>query len=147
MQLGTLGKLEDQAIDKFGKTKDDKYKNLLKDIINLNSELFTKITDSPNLAEHLAQLRNNVRFLRDNEEELSDDKNKTPSEAYIGPLMKLLNKSLHDKELCDQIIKTLVSFVNKKPSIFNTLFKSGCPKLLLQIIEKTQNRQLVNYEK
>ena len=144
LQLGTLRKLEDQGIDKYGKTKDDKYKNLLKDIINLNSEVITKSTDSPNLQQHLTQLRNNVGFLRDNEKELSDDKNKTPSENYISSLMKLLNKSLNDEDLCDGIIKTLIAFANKKPGICNQLVKAGCPRLLLQIMDKTQNRQLAN---
>ena len=144
LQLGTLRKLEDQGIDKYGKTKDDKYKNLLKDIIDLNSEVINKSTDSPNLIEHLTQLRNNVGFLRDNEKELSDEKNKTPSETYINSLMKLLNKSLNDEELCDSIIKTLIAFANKKPGICNLLVKAGCPRLLLQIMDKTQNRQLAN---
>ena len=35
LQLGTLRKLEDQVIDKYG--KQDLYKNLLKDVIGLNS--------------------------------------------------------------------------------------------------------------
>ena len=144
LQLGTLRKLEDQGIDKYGKTKDDKYKNLLKDIISLNSEVINKSTDSPNLIEHLDQLRNNVGFLRDNEKELVDDKNKPPSEIYINSLMKLLNKSLNDEDLCDGIIKTLIAFANKKPGICNSLVKAGCPRLLLQIMDKTQNRQLAN---
>ena len=66
LHLGTLRKLEDQGIDKYGKTKEDKYNKLLKDIINLNSEVITKSSDSPNLIEHLNQLKNNVGFLRDN---------------------------------------------------------------------------------
>ena len=72
LHLGTLRKLEDQGIDKYDKTKEDKYKNLLKDIIALNSEVITKSSDSPNLIKHLSQLKNNVGFLRDNEANLLD---------------------------------------------------------------------------
>ena len=106
LQLGTLRKLEDQVIDKYGKTKQDLYKNLLKSVIDLNSEVINKSTDSPNLIEHLGQLRSNVGFLRNNEKELINENNKTPSEGYITVLMKLLNKSLNDEDLSDSIIKT-----------------------------------------
>ena len=144
LHLGTLRKLEDQAIDKFGKTKEDKYKNLLKDIIALNSEVITKSTDGPNLIEHLNQLKSNVGFLRDNESDLVDDKGVIPSDLYVNSLMKLLGKSLNDEDLCDTIIKTLIAFANKKPGICTTLVKSGCPRLLLQIMDKTQNKTLAN---
>ena len=60
--------------------------------------------------------------------------------------MKILNKSLNDEELIDSIIKTIFVFGNKKPRICNVFVKSGYPKLLLQIMEKTQNKQLVNDE-
>ena len=60
--------------------------------------------------------------------------------------MKILNKSLNDdEELIDSIIKT-IAFGNKKPGIYNVLVKSGYPKLLLQIMEKTQNKNLANDE-
>ena len=144
LHLGTLRKLEDQGIDKYGKTKEDKYNKLLKDIINLNSEVITKSSDSPNLIEHLNQLKNNVAFLRDNENELADEKGTLPSETYVNSLMKLLSKSINDEDLCDAIIKTLIAFANKKPGICNTLVKSGCPRLLLQIMDKTQNKTLAN---
>ena len=142
--LGTLRKLEDQGIDKYGKTKENKYKNLLKDIIALNSEVITKSTDGPNLIEHLNQLKNNVGFLRDNESDLVDEKGVEPSDLYVNSLMKLLNKALNDEDLCDAIIKTLIAFANKKPGICTTLVKSGCPRLLLQIMDKTQNKILAN---
>ena len=142
--LGTLRKLEDQGIDKYGKTKGEQYKKLLKDIINLNSEVITKSSDSPNLIEHLNQLKNNVAFLRDNESDLADEKGVIPSDLYVNSLMKLLNKSLNDDDLCDSIIKTLIAFANKRPGICNTLVKSGCPRLLLQIMDKTTNKQLAN---
>ena len=144
MQLGTLRKLEDQGINKYGKTKAEKYQTLLKDIIELNSEVINKSSDTPNLMDHLSQLRKNVGFLRDNEKELSNDKEKTPSETYIGALMKLLNKSMNDEDLCDSIIKTLIALANKKPGICNLLVKSGCPRMLVQLKDKTQNRQLAN---
>ena len=144
MMLGTLRKLEDQGIDKYCKLKGDQYKKLLQDIIDLNSEVISKSTDSPNLITHLAQLRNNIPFLRENEKELSDSTDKTPSETYISSLVRLLNKSLNDEELCDSIIKTLISLISKKNNLCNLLVKLGCPRTLLQIMDKTQNRTLAN---
>ena len=143
LQLGTLRKLENQGIDKYIKLKNDKYKNLLKDITSLNSEIINKSTDSPNLMNHLSQLRTNVPFIRDNEKELTDDPTKTTSEIYIAGLISLLRKSLNNEDLCDSVIKTLIAFANKKPGICNQLVKAGCPRLLLQIMENAQSRVLV----
>ena len=56
--------------------------------------------------------------------------------------MKWLNKSLNDEELSDSIVKTLLALSNKKPRICNLLIKSGCTRLLLSIMGKTQNQQL-----
>ena len=58
--------------------------------------------------------------------------------------MKILNKSLNNEELIDFIIKTLIVLANKKPGICNVLVKSRYSKLLLQIMEKSQNKQLAN---
>ena len=58
--------------------------------------------------------------------------------------MKLINKSLNDEELIDSIIRTLITFGNKKPGICYVFVKSGYQKLLLQFKEKTQNKQLAN---
>ncbi|MBP3801733.1 MAG: hypothetical protein J6I85_06920, partial [Clostridia bacterium] len=143
LQLGTLRKLEDQAIDKFPKTKDDKYMTLLKDISSLNNEVINKSTDTPNLIGHLGQLRRNVPFIRDHEKELSNDPVKVEPEIYITSLMGLLKKSLNNEDLCDSIVKTLIAFANKKPGICNSLVKSGCPRLLLQIMDGAQSRTLV----
>ena len=143
LQLGTLRKLEDQAIDKFIKTKDDKYMTLLKDISSLNNEVINKSTDGPNLIGHLGQLRRNVPFIRDHEKELSNDPVKVEPEIYITNLMGLLKKSLNNEDLCDSIVKTLIAFANKKPGICNTLVKLGCPRLLLNIMDGTQSRTLV----
>ena len=51
-----MRKLEGQEIDKYGKTQQDLYKNLLKDVIGLNSEIINKSIDSWNLIAHLGQL-------------------------------------------------------------------------------------------
>ena len=143
LQLGTLRKLEDQAIDKYNKLKDDKYLTLLKDISSLNSEIINKSTDTPNLILHLVQLRKNIPFVRDHEKELSNDPVKITSELYIIVLLALLRKSLNKEDLCDSIIKTLIALANKKPVICNALVKAGCPRLLLQIMENAQSKNLV----
>ena len=58
--------------------------------------------------------------------------------------MKILKKSLNNEELIEFIIKTLIVLANKKPGIWNVLVKSRYSKLLLQIMEKSQNKQLAN---
>ena len=93
--------------------------------------------------EHLQQLRQNVAFIRDHEKELTDDPVKTTSENYIGALMTLLRKALSNEDLCDSVVKTLTAFASKKPEICNVLVKSGCPRLLLQIMDTAQSRPLV----
>ena len=143
LQLGTLRRLEDQGIDKFNKTKQDDYRTLLQNITNLNSEVINKSTDSPNLIEHLDQLRNNVTFIRDHEKDLSTDPTKTASDTYISNLMGLLRKAANDEDLCDSVVKTLIAFANKRPPVCNNLVKSGCPRLLLQIMDSAQSRPLV----
>ena len=57
--------------------------------------------------------------MKDNEKELSDAKNKLPSETYNNSLMKLLNKAQNDEDLSDFIIKTLIALANKKPAVAN----------------------------
>ena len=130
MQLGVLQKIEDEALKKYKELNDSKFKKLIMDIIELNAEIINKSTDSLNLIDHLSQLRNNVPFIRSNEKELIDDKKKTPTENYITVLVKSLVKSLHDEDLCDGIIKTLIALCNKKPTLCNLLVKLGCPRLL-----------------
>ena len=51
-----MRKLEGQEIDKYGKTQQDLYKDLLKDVIGLNSEIINKSIDSWSLIAHLGQL-------------------------------------------------------------------------------------------
>jgi len=143
LELGTLRKLEDQGIDKLNKTQQDNYRTLLRDITSLNNEVITKSTDGPNLMEHLQQLRQNVAFIRDHEKELTNDPVKTTSDNYIGSLMSLLRKALNNEDLCDSVVKTLTAFASKKPEICNSLVKSGCPRLLLQIMDTAQSRPLV----
>ncbi|MBP5693836.1 MAG: hypothetical protein J6X03_00025, partial [Bacilli bacterium] len=143
LQLGTLRKLEDQAIDKYINLKDAKYLTLLKDITSLNGEVINKSTDAPNLIGHLTQLRKNVPFIRDHEKELTDDPVKVAPEIYIAYLLALLKKVMSNEDLADSIIRTLIAFANKKPGICNALVKAGCPRLLCQIMEGAQSRNLV----
>ena len=84
---------------------------------------------------HLSQLRIKVPFIRDNEKELTDNPTKATSEIYITVLIALLRKSLNIEVLCDSVIKTLITFVNKNPGIRNQLFIKGCPRILLQIMK------------
>ena len=58
--------------------------------------------------------------------------------------MNLLRKSLGDENICHSIIKTLIAFANGKLDVCNLLVKSGCPRLLLQIMDNTQNKLLAD---
>ena len=145
LALGTLRKLEDQAKDNYSKYKDEKCKNLYKDIMELNNEIYDKSTDSPNLVDHLIQLHKNVPFVREKEKEIGNNKNGKPiSENCVNSLLNLFRKAIGDDDLSDQVIKNLIAFAENKKDVCNNLVRSGCPRLLMQVLDNTQNRQVAN---
>ena len=146
VQLGLLKKIEDNCIKNYLETKDEKYVQPLRDITQTNLDIFDKSTDSKNLIEQLAQFRKNLPFIKDNEALLKVGKvNNTPTlEKYINTLMNLFRKSIDDEDLDDNIIKTFITLTKKKPESCNLLVKAGCPRLLLQVMENTQNNKLAN---
>ena len=144
LELGTLRKIEDLAIKNFNESQDPKYRDINKDIIDLNVEVIEKSSDSRNLVEHCQQLRKNISFLSENEAALKSSDPNAPSrtEKYVSSLMKLFGKQINDENIAGAIIKTFIAFATKKPEVCNWLVKAGCPRLLLQVMENTQNKQL-----
>ena len=144
LELALLKKIEDNGIKNYNETKDNKYIEILKNVISSNIYFIDKSTDNKNLIELLIQLRKNISFLKENEDKLINEKNEGTIEIYINSLMKLFLKSLDDQNLCNEIIKTFINFVNIKPEICNLLIKNGCPRLLLQIMDNYQDKNIAN---
>lgn len=146
VQLGVLKKIEDNTIKNYQETKDEKYVQPLKDITQTNLDIFDKSTDSKNLNDSLSQLRRNLQFIKDNEDTLKFGKatDAPVLEKYVNSIMNLFRKLTDDEELVDGIIKTFITFTKKKPESCNLLVKAGCPRLLLQVMENTQNNKLAN---
>lgn len=141
LAMGTMRQLENQAINGYNTKKDEKCKNLLKDIMELNNEINDKSTDSPNLIDHLVQIRKNIPFIREKEKELGNNKSGKPlSEGCVNSLMNLFRKALGNDPLCDGVIKDLIGFADQRRNVCDNLVRSGCPRLLMQVLENTQNK-------
>ena len=142
LELALLKKIEDNGIKNYNETKEIKYIEILKNIISSNIYFIEKSTDNKNLIELLIQLRKNISFLKENEDKLINEKNEGAIENYINSLMKLLLKSLDDQNLCNEIIKTFIIFAKIKPEICDLLIKNGCPRILLQIMDHYQDKNI-----
>ena len=141
LALTALRKIEDGAIINFNKNKEEKYINLLKNIISLNNDIIYKSSDSENQIGHLKQLRKNASFLFKNEKILKL-KSQSIIEQYISSLNNLLRKNLDNEDLCFAIIETFIVLSNYYKEIYNLLVKGGCSKLILQFLELTNNSKL-----
>ena len=140
LALGTLRKIEDGAIINYTEKNDEKYLNLLKQIISLNIEIIDKSTDVENLVNHLNQLKKNASFLNKNENKF---KLAGPSiiEQFLNSLINLLRKNINE-DLCFLIIEAFIILSSYNKEIYNLLIKGGCPKLILQFLELTNNSKL-----
>ena len=140
LALATLRKIEDGAIINYNEKKEEKLITLLKQIISLNIEIIDKSTDVENQIGHLKQLKKNASFLYKNESQL---KIAGPSviEQFLNSLMNLLRKNLNE-DLCFLIIETFLILSSFNKEIYNLLIKGGCPKLILQFLELTNNNKL-----
>ena len=137
--LTALRKIEDGAIINYSKNNNEKYINLLGQIVTLNIEIIDKSTDSEIQINHLKQLRKNATFLHKNEKNI---KIQGPGviEQYISSLLSLFRKNINE-ELCFAIIETFIVLSNYNKEIYNLLVKGGYPKLSLQFLEATLNNQ------
>ena len=130
--MTALRKIEDGAIINYTKHNDEKYIDLLKQIITLNIEIIDKSTDAENQMSHLKQLRKNASFLYNNQVVLKTS-GQSIIELFINSLINLLRKNINE-ELCYSIIETIIVFSNYNKEIYNLLVKGGCPKLILQFL-------------
>ena len=145
LALNTLRKMEDQAVDDYTKSNNEKCKNLLKNIIGLNNDIFKKSSDSPNLVDQLKQVNKNKDPLKGKEKDLAGDDGKPIDEKYVSSIMDLFKKSpIDDEVLCHNIIKTLTPLAEAKPENCDKLSDENCPKILLQILDNTNNKNLAD---
>jgi len=138
--LTALRKIEDGAIINYSKNEEEKYINILKQIISLNIEIIDKSTDVENLISHLKQLRKNASFLNQNEQKIKL-MGSSVIEKYLNSLINLLRKNINE-DLCFAIIDTFIILSSYNKEIYNLLVRSGCPKLILQFLELTNNNKL-----
>jgi len=146
-----------------------KYLEIIKDIIKIYLEFFDKSNDSNNLLNILSNFSKNVGFVLNNESEMdsgilelkkginnNDERialgNNTASNAnkndgsilvsITNNLINLLRKNIDFEKICDLICSMISQFCKKKLDICDVLVKSGCPRLLLLIIENSNNSNL-----
>ena len=135
-----MRKIEDGVIINYNENNEDKYINLLKQIVELNLEIIDKSTDPENQISHIGQLKKNASFLCKNESKL---KIAGPSiiEQFLNSLINLLRKNINE-DLCFLIIETFIILSSYNKEIYNLLIKGGCPKLILQFLDLTNNSKL-----
>lgn len=146
-----------------------KYLETVKEIIKIYLEFFDKSNDSDNIINILDDVVKNVSFLLKNENEIDNNSlefkknnntanvnkpstnisnlfnNKNDSTILIlltNNLINLLRKNIDDEKISDFICFIFSHFCKKKLEICDLLVKLGCPRLLLSIIEITNNSQL-----
>lgn len=127
----------------------------IKNALECVLEILDRSTDSNSLCKLIKYLKEDVDFLLDNQSDLIDladqEKMKLKSfgtvqfensflEKIIGSLINLLRKNPDNDQIINQILETLISIADKCPEMINFIVKSGCPKLLLQLLE-TGNRE------
>jgi hypothetical protein len=140
---------------------DDDKKNIenLKEIIEIDVNFIEKSSDCKNLIEDLINVRKNIPFYKENEDnEIFNINNKNKNdfnvnnnnnnnnkinEFYLQSLIKLFRKNLYDEQLNDSIIKTIILLSDKNSNDFNNLVKNGFPRSLLNLMENTDNEILV----
>jgi hypothetical protein len=153
LELAILKLFNESCIKNFEESRDDHYITPIRDIINLLLEIFDKSTDNINMIGLIIHIRNHINFIIDNEssfgatfEKRINKFNNLTAESFlekiINVLMNLLRKNPNDEELCESIILTLMEITKYKTDKCNIMVKSGCPRLLLQITENTNNSEL-----
>ena len=138
--LTALRKIEDGIIINYTEKNDEKYNDILKQIISLNLEIIVNSTDPENQMVHFIQLKKNASFLNKNEKKF---KLSGPSviEQFLNSLLNLLRKIINE-DLCLLIFETFILFSSYNKEIYNLLIKGGCTKLIFQFLELTNSSKL-----
>jgi HEPN domain-containing protein len=148
-----------------------KYFETVKEIIKIYLEFFDKSNDTDNITNILDNLVKNISFVLKNENEIDNnilemkknnndainvnrylkDANSSNNNAkndasilvlFTNNLINLLRKNVDYDKISDIICSIFLSFCKKKLEICDVLVKLGCPRLLLSIIEITNNSGL-----
>lgn len=157
--------------DGSAQARNGKTLGYLKEILKILTDFFDKSSDEANVLELLKHLNNNISFLLTYESELnttevdlsSNTKNsafsffgankkeaemskakfdETIIEKLTANLTNLLRKNIDNDNISASIITTFEAITRKKAEICDLLVKLGCPRLLMQILENTQDLDL-----
>ena len=143
----------------------DKYLNLIKCVLKIYLEFFEKSNDTDNIVNFLENIKKNSLFLLVNEKNLNVNvepqtnytrkksvfiinEKKTDLEDSIlykitNNLIVLMRKNIDYDKISDIICSIFLNFCKKKIEICDMLVKSGCPRLLMGVIENTTDSDLV----
>ena len=158
--LAIVKKYMNFCIKYYNDDKNEKNIENLKEIIEIDVNFIEKSSDCKNLIEDLANVRKNVPFYKENEDNqifnINSNKNKNVFNVnnnnnnnnkingfYLQSLIKLFRKNLYDEQLNDSIIKTIILLSDKNSNDFNNLVKNGFPRSLLNLMDNTNNQILV----
>jgi hypothetical protein len=153
---------EDQVKDDSQKAiKNNINLNHLKTLLKTFMEFFEKSSDEENINSILEHIKKNTQFYLTYEHDLNiseietNNKNaafskfqqktnnnkfeETIIEKLTSNLISLLRKNIDHPEISKNIMKILQGITKKKPAICDLLVKAGCPRLLMTILENSQN--------
>lgn len=143
----------------------------LKETLKIIMDIFEKSSSDENICDLLSHLRENVLFLSNNESELNATQSdfagsnaKSSAFAIFGGaakdisnsakfeetiieklttnLINLLRKNLDNAKIASNVIEIFKAFGKNKPEICDLLVKAGCPRLLMSLLENTQDAEL-----
>lgn len=163
-------KYYDEALKKDPQANIKNSKNLafLKETLKIIIDVHEKSSDDENIWNLLEHLKENVLFLSNNESELNATQtdltggsaknnafaifgaaNKDASkfeeniiETLTSNLINLFRKNIDNAKIAKNIIEIFKSIVKKKPEICDLLVKAGCPRLLISLVENTQDADM-----
>ena len=107
--------------------------------------LLTKSTDKKSIKYLLDYLKQNYEFIIDNSENIKLPENNNVIEKIIGINISLLRKMIEEDDIVLAILLNLIYLSEKNVLYCNYMVKSGCPRLLLQIIDTSLNEKNVEF--
>ena len=138
-----LKKIENGMVINYEKTKDEKFINILKQIIEINKDIIENdLYDVNNKLNIIKQIIINISFYTEYKNNIIEEEQNI-IEIYIFSLINLLRNYIYIEKLSHEIIKAFISFANYNTEIYNILIKSGCMKLFLKFLGITNNIELI----
>ena len=134
IELALIDKIHDIAYDNSDYT-------YLKKTYETFLLYLSKASDANNVTSVLTLFTTNAKFIINNENAfvINDNKKEQISEKIANSCIVLLRRLIEDENGIIPIIETMIAYAKLKISICNILVKSGCTRLLLQILDTTPN--------